>query len=80
MDLVGTVRGALTGKSVALHHSGETLTLADCDDVHPTLVGQSLNSQFLANLVTIDLVKTKYPELQPRFHTSCAKDPGLSPP
>ena len=64
---------------MALHHPGETLTLADCGDVYPALVGQGLDGQFLADLIAVHLVEAEFHELQARFYAGSSKVPGLRP-
>src|SRR4029450_8593068 len=66
---VGTVAGAEAAESVALHHAGRPLTLADRGDVDQLALREEVHTDLLADLVLADVVE---PQLdQP--------DPGLDP-
>ncbi len=64
--LVVTVGGTLTREVVALHATGEALTLRDCGGVDHLALFERVGEDLLADLVARDVVEAKLDELLAR--------------
>jgi len=74
--LVVTVGGTLTREVVALHATGEALTLRDCGGVDHLALFERVGEDLLADLVARDVVEAKLDELLPGVTPAFSKCPS----